>query len=68
MNSSHYSYKSCEDKNLLRSKCSQTVTLLRNSPVGRKRPLINSLLKEKVKSSDGYVLLFDESLTHELQN
>lgn len=30
-------------------------------------PHFKSLLKEKVKSSDGYVLLFDESLNHELQ-
>ena len=53
------------------------MTLLRNSPVARKRHLIllvlglfhtfKSLLKEKIKSSDGYVLLFDESLNHELQ-
>ena len=30
-------------------------------------PHFKSLLKEKVKSSNGYVLLFDESLNHELQ-
>ena len=30
-------------------------------------PHFKSLLKEKVKSADGYVLLFDESLNHQLQ-
>ena len=77
VNSSHYSYKSCEDINFLAQQMFPDSDIAKKFTCGEKKasyltcfgiaPYFKSLLKEKVKSSDGYVLLFDESLNHELQ-
>ena len=77
MNSSHYSYKSCEDLNYLMQQMFPDSNIAEKSTCEEKKvsyptsfgiaPYFKSHLKEKVKSPDGYVLLFDDSLNHELQ-
>ena len=77
VNSSHYSYKSCEDISFLVQQMFPDSNIAKKFTCGEKKasyltcfgiaPHFKSLLKEKVKSADGYVLLFDESLNHELQ-
>ena len=71
VNSSHYSYKSCEDINFYMFPDSE---IAKKFTCGEKKAsylvlglLHTSRVLKKVKSSDGYVLLFDESLNHELQ-
>ena len=77
VNSSHYSYNSCADINFLVQQMFPDSDILKKFTCGEKKasylscfaiaPYFKSLLKEKVKSSNGYVLLFDESLNHKLQ-
>lgn len=77
VNSSHYSYNSCTDINFLVQQMFPDSDIAKKFTCGEKKasylscfgiaPCFKSLLKEKVKSSKGYVLLFDESLNHELQ-
>ena len=75
--SSHYSYNSCADINFLVQQMFPESDITKKFTCGEKKasylscfgiaPYFKSLLKEKVKSSNGYVLLFDETLNHELQ-
>lgn len=76
VNSSNYSYKSCEDIAFLAQQMFLDSDTVRNSPVGRKRLLIlivlgllhtSRVFYKKVKSLGGYVPLYDESLNYELQ-
>ena len=77
VNSSHYSYKSCTDINVLVQQMFPDSDIGKKSTHGEKKapylscfgiaPCFKSLLKEKVKSSNEYVLFLNESLNHELQ-
>lgn len=77
MNSSHYSYKSWEDLNYLVQQMFPDSNTAEKFTCEEKKvsyptcfgiaPYFKSQLKEKVKSADGYVLLFHERLNHKLQ-
>ena len=66
VNSSHYSYKSCQDINVLARQMFSDSEIAKKFTCGEKKasyftcfaiaPYFKSLLKEKVKYSDGYVM------------
>jgi hypothetical protein len=75
--SSHYSYKSCEDTRLIFQRMFPDSDIAARFTCGERKcaylsvfglgPHFLDLLKERIKSKDGYVLLFDEALNKKNQ-